>query len=48
MAFKNLQTCPEEGAGGFYREKQDLAGFDRNCVLAASLLCPVFRVVPGS
>ena len=41
-------ATPEEGAGGFYREIQDLAGFDRNCVCATSLLSLVFRVVQGS
>lgn len=33
---------------GFYKEIRDLTGFDRNCVHTTSLLCLVFRVVPGS
>lgn len=46
MAFKT--ASPPGGRGGVgvvYREIQDLAGFDRNCGHAASLLCRVFRVV---
>ena len=45
---KKLQAHPEEGVWGSYREIQDLAGFDKNCILAVSLLCQVFRVVLGS
>ena len=38
VAFQHLQAHPQEGAAGIYREIQDLAGLDRNCVCAASLL----------
>lgn len=45
--------CLEAGTGAWvegvgYREIWDLAGFDKNCVRAANLVCLVFRAVPGS
>lgn len=50
-----LQTSEPGGGGGkrlgegvFNREIQDLAGFDRSCVCATSILHPVLRVVLGS
>lgn len=45
-----LHAGPEEGVGWglVYGEREGLAGFDRNCVCAASLVCHVFRVVLGS
>lgn len=49
ISFKKLPARLEEGAGGGgSRAVQELAGFDRNCVLAPGLLGPVFRLVLGS
>ena len=48
VAFRNLEADSEEGAVGFYSEIRDLAGFDRDCVRAASLVPYVSRVEPGS
>ena len=36
--LQNLEAFLEEGAGEFYREIQDLASFNRNCVCAGSLV----------
>lgn len=46
-AFKTA-SWPQEGAGRFSREIEDLAGFYRNCVSAARLLPHVLWVVLGS
>lgn len=36
--LQNMEGFLEEGAGGFYRELENLARFYRNCVCAARLL----------
>lgn len=42
VAFRNCRPL----GGVVYRELEDPAGFDRNCVGATSLLHHVFGVVP--
>lgn len=46
--LEKLEALPEEGAGGFYREIQDSASFNRNGVSVTSLLHLVFKVVLAS
>ena len=50
-AGEGLQNCKptwRKGLGRFYREIQDLAGFDQNSIWDASLMCHAFIVMPGS